>query len=107
MAWKLSRGSGSLPQRAFVIMACGNGLCCNPKHMDLAELGNPSGSGCGWAGRRGEEHHGSKFTDDEIRVIRQLYEQGDGSVRKLAKFYGVAGPTIQRIISGAGWSHVR
>jgi DNA-binding transcriptional regulator YiaG len=52
--------------------------------------------------KRGSENKNAKLTEDNVKDIRKSSK----STYKLAKTYGVAPRTIQRIVSGNGWKHV-
>jgi hypothetical protein len=54
---------------------------------------------------RGERHHLTKLTADDVRVIRHRHREGE-STRKLGREYGMAGGSIHRIVTGATWGHV-
>lgn len=47
--------------------------------------------------RIGEDHHRAKLTDAEVDKIRELYETGLFSYRKLAREFGTNRSTIQMI----------
>ena len=51
---------------------------------------------------KGEKHHLSKLTIDEVKFIKS----SDLSQRKLAKMFGVCKTTISNIKSGLAWSYV-
>lgn len=52
---------------------------------------------------KGESHGLHKLTDADVRIIRRH----EKSYRLLAREFGVSVATIQRVITGKGWTHVR
>lgn len=57
-----------------------------------------------WA--RGEQHGSAKLTDVKVRAIREKFATGRFSKRRLAREYGVAPKTMNRIINRETWTHV-
>lgn len=56
--------------------------------------------------RRGEQHHGHKLTERDVREIRGRVRSG-ASQRSLCAIYGVGAMTISRAVRGESWSHVK
>jgi NUMOD4 motif/HNH endonuclease/Helix-turn-helix domain of resolvase len=54
----------------------------------------------------GRKHYGSKLKEEEIPVIRRLHRNGMG-FPAIADIYGVARATINQVIRGKTWIHVR
>lgn len=54
---------------------------------------------------RGDRHHLTKFTEDDIRNIRARAVSGEIH-RLIAADYGVTRPTISYIVKGYTWKHV-
>lgn len=55
---------------------------------------------------RGEEHPNAKFSDADARALSRLrLRRGDQT--RLAKIFGVSQPTIEAIVNGRRWRHVR
>ena len=108
IAWQLVEGD--LPDGMRVCHHCDNPGCCNPEHLfvgtdldnardrDKKGRGNP-----GWIA--GEGHPNAKLTEDDVRFIRKLFD--DGANRKdIATFFGVSGSTIDIIGARKTWKHV-
>ena len=53
---------------------------------------------------KGEQHHSSKLTENDVRRIRSEFKPGDGPA--LACEFGVTPPVIYRIVNGTNWKHV-
>ena len=56
--------------------------------------------------RKGEDHHSSKLTEEDVREIRFLSSNADKSNSELAEEYGVSDGAIWRIVNGETWTHV-
>lgn len=57
-------------------------------------------------GRKGESHPLSKYTEREIRLMRQLYADGKYSQREIAKMFGDHQQNISRIVLKQRWKHI-
>jgi predicted DNA binding protein len=55
---------------------------------------------------RGESHHKSKLTDDDVRLIRSAYASGGITQRALAEKFGVVQRAIAQVIHYESWRHV-
>ena len=56
--------------------------------------------------RRGELNKTSKLTNETVFKIRELYEMGDTSSRKLAKLFNVSKVTILGVVNRKTWKHI-
>lgn len=57
--------------------------------------------------RRGEDHRWTKFTEKQVRDIRERYAQGGISLGKLAREYHTGKSTIYHMVLGETWKHVK
>lgn len=55
--------------------------------------------------RRGEASNKARFSEQDIRDMRQQYEQGV-SIRELARRYNAARKSIQAIVQRRNWKHI-
>ena len=55
---------------------------------------------------KGEQHGNAKLTEENVRIIRQLYLSGQYTQRQLGKMFSVSKRPIYSIVSGKGWKHV-
>jgi DNA-binding XRE family transcriptional regulator len=55
---------------------------------------------------RGEDCYASKLTEDDVRKIRRLNEQGEYSQSDLAEVFEVSQTNIGRIVRRETWKHV-
>lgn len=58
---------------------------------------------CNFQRRRGEDHHGSKFTEAQVREVRRLLSDGEISQRAIARRFSVSNPTIISIKTRKTW----
>lgn len=56
---------------------------------------------------KGERHHKSKLTEDDVRAIRTSYVPGRVRQADLATQYGVTQVQISSILRGESWAHVK
>ena len=56
--------------------------------------------------RKGGERPGAKLTEEQVAVIWDRLQQGEG-VRPLARRYQVSPSVIHRIKTGTAWKHVK
>jgi hypothetical protein len=101
---------GEIPEGMVVMHSCDNPSCVNPAHLSAGTQSQNIREAIA-KGRKtlptlphfsGTDHHGAKFTDQDIRDIRSQPMNDTG----LAKKYGVAPSTIRRIRIGNTWAHV-
>ena len=57
----------------------------------------------------GQENLSAKLSNDDVRLIRELYIEGDGEFggRALAKIFGVTETTIRNVILGKTYTSVK
>lgn len=108
LAWVLT--NGSIPDGLYVCHRCDVPLCCRPDHLFL---GTPAENYADMVakGRRaefvaGEGHGKHRLTASDVLDIRQSYEAGGISMRKLGAMYGVHLATIHLIITRRNWAHL-
>lgn len=106
VAWRLA--NGRYPLKGMQILhSCDVKACVNPKHL---REGTPSDNGQDASERQqlptGERHWIAKLTENDVREIRRLYEQGDIFQRELGARFGVSNRNIQMICGRKTWKHV-
>ena len=97
-----------IPEGKMVLHICDNRLCVNPYHLFLGDAQDNSDD-CRDKGRMirafGENHGNSKFKNNDIEDIRQLYQIGF-TQGYIAGRYGVDRSTIGYIVRGDYWRKV-
>ena len=104
VAYELLVGSA---EGLLVCHTCDNPPCCNPKHLFLGTIADNNADAMA-KGRtfvpdspRGSEHHSSKLTVAQVRVIRKL--RGKVTGVELARRFGVTKSAVSRIQLGKVW----
>lgn len=118
LSWTLAYSN---PGTLCVLHTCDNPPCVNPKHLWLgtqadntrdkmekgrhrSATGKQHGSKtCPETVQRGELHHHSSLTDDDIRLIRR----DSRNQKVIARDYGVAQSVISNVKLYKTWKHVR
>lgn len=108
VAWLLTYGY--MPT-CFVLHKCDNPSCVNPNHLftgthrdnmeDMKHKGRARNSGM-----HGESHGSAKLTNDNVREIRRLLQEGQLFQREIAEQFGVARSLISLIKTGRAWKHL-
>lgn len=86
---------------------CDNPKCVNPSHLWLGtHTDNMRDKQTKGRQSIGEKHGSVKLTEQQVRDIREKYEKGNTTHRKLADEYGVSKSTISDIINRKNWAHI-
>lgn len=108
VAWEIA--NGKIPDGLHVCHKCDNRLCVNPDHLFVGTNADNMADAVA-KGRMKSKSFGSnnklaKLTDDNVRVIRDMYARGDYSYRELSILFGVDYSIIRRVIRRERWKHV-
>ena len=106
---------GDIPAGMFVCHECDVPSCCNPNHLFLGT--NQDNVNDMVRKKRnsppprnphvtGSSHPLSKFTDDEVAFARDCHFLYGTSIYRLAKEFGVAQSTMQRVVKGERYKNV-
>ena len=100
-----SVGRGPIPNRAIVMHACDEPLCCNPQHLKLGtqkdNVADMMAKGRGHKAS-GEEHGMSRLTKEQVLEI-----YADKRPQKqIAAAYGVGLTCVSNIKTGFTWGHL-
>lgn len=55
---------------------------------------------------RGESHPAHKLTEEQVKLIRNLWRVGHRNIRVLARNNGVSPANIRRIVKNETWTHI-
>lgn len=98
--------NGPLSKEDFVCHRCDNPSCANPSHLFIGnQLDNMRDAAAKGRVRKGVEHHGAKFTEDDIREILRLKKEG-ATVLQIAESFSFPYQTIYKIFTRTRWRHV-
>lgn len=123
--WSWEHHVGKIPEGSCVLHRCDVPSCVRPEHLflgsrtdnnkDMSDKGRRRSASGDANGRRkhpdnwpkGEAITGSKLSEEEVRRVRAEYVDGSTSFVKLGKKYGVGRTTVENIVKGRKWKHVR
>lgn len=95
------------PGEKHVLHHCDNPSCVNPGHL---YLGTHQDNMQDMVQRdripRGERAGNAKLTKDEVREIRQRYDEEDILQKELADEFDISTTNVSSIITGKWWAHL-
>lgn len=97
---------GAFDDNLYVCHRCDNPSCCNPNHLFLATTQENTADKI-FKNRqiKGTQVNTSKFTEKDIKIIRELGKQGQ-STSTIARQYGVTPKAIRDIVLRLTWKHI-
>mgnify|MGYP001567222076 CR=1 FL=1 len=92
-------------EKIFACHTCDNPLCVNPEHLYLGTAKDNANDTTS-RGRRpiGSKHSKAKFSDEQVKDIRNFYNKFNVSVAFLSKFYKVDAHTIRSMINNTSYN---
>lgn len=87
---------------------CDTPPCVNPAHLSVGSQ-KDNMDDCVRRDRHvlGTRNGNARLTEHEVAEIRARYAAGDVFMRQLGDEYGVSQGTIQHVVAGTTWKHVR
>jgi hypothetical protein len=101
---------GPISSDFLVVHLNGNRLDCRPSNLELTTpagvVQHATDLGLSWpAHARGESNPSAKLTEDEVRQMRALRQQGV-SAAELGRRFGVTERSAHRVVTRRDWGHV-
>lgn len=104
MAWLITYSD--VPTELYVCHKCDNPKCVRPEHLFLGthadNLGDQKAKG---RSRFGSKHHGAKVTEEDVKDMFALREQGL-THKQIAEKYNMSRPNVTVILNGRTWQNV-
>lgn len=99
---------GVIPEGMIVLHSCDNRACVNPAHIRAGTYKDNQADAI-QRGRwtRGEKQHKAVLNAEKVRAIRARHKETGWGSKRLGREFGVAHGTIDAILSGQTWKHVR
>lgn len=99
--------NGTIEKGLVVCHCCDNSNCCNPIHLRLdTQKGNVKDMMKLKRHQFGSNHNKAKLNEEQVIKILELRKNGIMN-HKIAKIFNVSVSTIERIVYGKGWCHVK
>ena len=96
-----------IPDGLWVLHRCDTPACVQPTHLFLGSpQDNVDDMRSKGRGTIGDNHPNSKLTDQEVAIVRELYDFALASQKELAAYYGVGKQTINAIVNRKSRKHV-
>lgn len=97
---------GEIPYGKYVCHHCDNPACVNPDHLFIG-TSHDNHQDMKGKGRHlyGEKNAGAVLTDDAVRKIKRLLQDGM-SQSEIGRMFGIHQVTVSKIKLGTRWKHI-
>lgn len=98
-----------VPENSQVCHKCDNRLCCNPRHLVVADAKWNVRDMINKSRDRsvGERNPQSKLTDNRVSKIKLALKKRQVCRAEIVDRYKISGETLRKIVTGEGWKHVK
>ena len=99
-----------VPNGSVLMHSCDTPRCVNPRHLSVGtkHLNNVDKMLKGRCNpSKGEHHHASKLTADDVKKIRSMFSSGGHTFISIAAMFHVKRTTIARAVRGKNWKCVK
>lgn len=101
--------NGEIPSGMVVTHTCNNKRCVNPMHLVAKSQRQNVIDACedGLINFvKGERHHSSKVTKEQVLEMRRLYKEGNIGCVELGRKFGMSSTAARNIITRKAWAHI-
>jgi len=101
--------NGKISEGIYVCHECNNPICVNPKHLYLGTAKDNAKDAVRdglYKSLCGEKAPWSKLTENDVREIRFMSENGIPHT-KIAQYFPVVRQQIDRIVAKLRWAHIK
>ena len=105
LAWML-KNKAEIPKKGVICHRCDNPSCCNPNHLFLGtQADNIRDAAKKDRMPKGEVHHMSSISKDDVRHIRYL-GYTNMSKKKIGEKFGISRQAVTDILCKRTWGHI-
>lgn len=108
-AWRIAHSGDSVPVGHVVMHSCDNRACINPFHLFIGTQSQnmkDCSRRCRMNTAKGNSRTSSVLTDDSVRQMRLLWEEGNLSQRKIAEMFNFGYSVVRAALERRTWRHV-